>query len=1744
MLPFSMRFCRNAVLGLALLLGFLPNARADVVLNEFLANNNRGLKDEDGALSDWIELRNTGNAVVNLLGWTLTDDPAVPAKWAFPATNIDAGGFILVFASGKNRSEAGAPLHANFSLNADGEYLGLYRPESPTPDSEFSPVYPAQKADISFGIGDSGFLYFSAPTPGAPNGAGFGNFVADTKFSHKRGFYDEAFDLVITCKTADATIRYTTNGATPTATTGIVYTGPIPIPGTRVIRAAAFKDGLQPSGVDTQTYLFPADVFTQAADGKAPPGWPSSWGANVVNYGMDPDVVNSPLYRDELRKALASLPSFVIVTDFKNLFDSVRGIYANPQNDARAWERPASVELLNPDGKDGFQINCGLRIRGGYSRSTSNPKHAFRFFFRSEYGAGKLRYPLFGDGGADTFDSLDLRTFQNYSWSFAGDSRGVFFRDQFSRDTQLAMGQQAERGNYYHLFLNGQYWGLYNTCERPEASYGATYYGGNKEDFDVIKVSPENSYSIGPTDGNQQAWNELYLTCKAGITNDAVYRKLLGQNPDGTPNSAYKTLIDPDNLIDYMMVIYFGGNLDAPISWFLGEDSPNNFYGMRDRTGKSGGFKFFAHDAEHTLLDVNEDRTGPFRAGSQGASKSNPQYFFQQLTASTEFRMRVADRVHRHFFNDGVLTPAAARDRVARRTNEIFSAVVLESARWGDSKQATPFTRNAEWLSEVNRIQQSYLSQRTSVVLGQLRARGWYPAVDAPEFSRHGGSFQDTTAISISAPAGNIYFTTDGSDPRAWGGNVAEGARTYSGPVTLTESTVLKARVRAANGDWSALTEAEFLSIQTWQDVLVTEVMYHPPDTETFRSDDLEFIELKNVGPVERDLGGLTFTNGIRFTFPRGTRLPAGAFAVLAANAAAFTNAHPGIPLAGVYAGRLDNSGERLTLVHPTGAPVFDMTWGETLPWPETADGAGFSLVPRNPLSNPSPSDPAQWRASAAPGGSPGADDPALSVPTVVVNEVLTHTDAPVLDAIELHNPTSLPADVSGWYLTDDRRTPRKFRIPSPAEIPPGGYLVLDESDFNNPKDPGAFSLSSHGDEVYLFSADGSGNLTGYSDGFSFGAAANGVSFGRYTNSVGEVQFPPQRALTLRAANAGPRVGPVVLNEIQYAPFPGGVEFVEIANLTADSIPLFDPEHPENAWTLSGADFSFPPGARLPGHGIAVVTAGDPTLFRLKWGVPEDVAVYGPYSGNLDDGGERIELKRPDSPDSVTNEVGTITVVVPYIAVDSVRYNNRAPWPVEAAGLGPSLERRAAATYGDDPANWRPALTGPSPGLDNTVNRAPRPDAGTDQDLIAAVFPLSTGLSASALDDGNPGGPLQFRWSQVGGPVGVTFSNPAGANTFVALPGQGVYTFRVTVSDGDRQASDEVVVQARRTVGDVVLMPTGSVWKYLDNGSSPDSSWKTAAFNDSSWSSGPARLGYGDPGMATTLSFGPDSNNKYITTYLRTHFKVSGVASVSDFAASLSRDDGVVIYLNGSEAARSNMPDGEITSATTALSAVGGADETAFLDVPLDRNLIREGDNVIAVELHQSGGGSSDLGFDLELTARALPNNTAPTAEAGGPLTIPAGDWLALNGVFQDDGLPASPGSPVFTWSRASGPDAVTFANAALPQTFVQFPTPGAYTLRFTVNDGEFSVSDDVAVNVTPPPNPPGIQISGGATPTLSFTTEPGRSYSVLTRTSLQTGDWTRVSDIAAGGGGSLVEVPVVDGDAERYYQVVTPALP
>lgn len=1729
-------------------------ADGQVYVNEFMAANGKTLKDRDGDYPDWIELYNSGPGSVNLGGWSLTDTTNNLTKWVFPATELQAGAYLIVFASGKDRAVSGADLHTNFALDADGEYLALVGPEGEVV-SEFAPKYPRQFADVSYGLRLGRAYYFPQPTPRAANTDGYNDFVSDTKFSHDRGFYTNGFDLVISTATADATIVYTTNGSAPvltaSTTNGTAYSGPIRIDRTTVIRAAAFKEGFQPSNIDTETYLFVDDVIRQSPTGAPPgPGWPNRGTMStgqVIDYGMDPDIVNNAKYRDTIRSDLLTIPSFSVVMNLNDLFSTSSGIYANPGQDGRIWERSCSLELIHPDGRKGFQINCGIRIRGGYSRSGGNPKHAFRLFFREVYGAPKLEYPVFGDDGADRFDCFDLRTAQNYSWSFEGDSRCTFLRDQFSRDTQLDMGHNSERGDFCHLYINGQYWGLYNTCERPEASYGASYFGGNKADYDVLKVSPDNGYTVGATDGNMTNWTRLYNLCKAGLTNDVAYEFIQGNNPDGTRNPAYQNLIDVDNVIDYMLVILYGGNLDAPISNFLGNNNPNNFYGIRNRLGNDG-FRFVAHDSEHTLLNVNESRIGPYPAGNSSVSYSNPQWMWQKMWTNTEFQIRMADHVHKHFFNGGALTPEACTARLVRRKNEIDRAIVAESARWGDSKRSTPLTRD-DWLAAVNSILNTFVRNRTQVVLNQIKAKNLYPAIVAPAFSKHGGTVNAGFALAVSAPAGMVYYTRDGSDPRLRGGAISPAATRYTAPIVINESAIVRART-LSGAKWSALNEAEFVVIQTYTNLLITEIMYHPPDEGDIDGDAFEFIELKNANSFEIDLSGVRFTNGIRYEFPRGFRLGAGEFAVLVSDAVSFGHRYPGVRIDGIYQGNLANGGERITLVHAVATPLFSVAYGDNAPWPTAADGLGFSLVPLDPNANADPDDPANWRASSATGGSPGADEVVPGVPPVLINECLTHTDLSELDAIELYNPTSEPIDLGGWYLTDDRSVPRKFKIPAGTAIEPAGYLVFSESDFNpTPGVDPSFSLNSAGEQVYLYSATSDGELTGYSDGFRFGAALNGVTFGRYTNSVGEVQFVSQRQATLGAANAGPSVGPVVINEIHYWPAAGEIEFVELKNITDQQIKLYDPIIPTNTWKVNGIGFVFPPDTEIGPHGLLVVAATEPSVFRAHNPVPANVPVLGPYPGVLQDNGEMMELQMPDAPNVDTNGVAT----VPYVTVDAVRYNSKAPWPSDTAGKGASLERINSSAYGNDPANWRASFGPPSPGLENDGNRAPVINAGPDAELSATSFPLEFQLAGSARDDGLPvpPGKLDLAWSLVNGPAQVLFTNPHASNTVVQLPGTGIYMLRFAASDGQVEVSDQLVLTVTRPSGPMTLLQAGGKWCYLDDGSNQRTNWVGPAFSDSSWKTGNAQLGYSvnspENDEVTTLGYGSNANNKYITYYFRSTFVVSDPSAVTSMTARLLRDDGAVVWLNGREAYRDNMPEGPVNYRTLATSAVGGADESTFFERPVDPSYLRAGTNVVAIEIHQSSGSSTDLSFDFQLDATVLPNNRPPTVDAGPDQSNMVGQVLVLTGQFADDGLPNPPGVVTVGWDKVSGPGNVVFSTPMLWSTSAVFSQPGQYILRLTANDGASVVSDDVTVTVTgstaPPPVVQSLTISGASEPTVTFgfTVTAGCRYRIECRDSLSEGNWETLQTypVQAESGVILVSDVMAPDRPSRYYRVV-----
>ncbi len=379
-----------------------------------------------------------------------------------------------------------------------------------------------------------------------------------------------------------------------------------------------------------------------------------------------------------------------------------------------------------------------------------------------------------GDEGADEFDNIDLRTDQNYSWSFQGDSRQTSVREVFSRDTQRDMGQPYTRSRYYHLYINGQYWGLYQTQERAEAAYGETYFGGDKENYDVVKAEA-GPYDTRATDGNLDAFRRFWegANAVAAATTEeqrtALYQRLMGNNPDGTRNPSYEVLLDADNLIDYMLVIVYGGNLDAPISNFLGNTRVNNWFGMRDRTGGSGGWKFFAHDNEHTLFNVNENRMGPYTAGSS-FTYANPQWIWQQLWASAEFRLQVADRVQKHFFNGGALTPQVATARFQSRAAEIDRAVVGESARWGDAQRSPAYTRDT-WLSAINSVVTQHFPTRSDIVLGQLAAKGLITAISAPSLNSYGGAVDPGFQLGISAE-GTAYYTLDGTDPRLPGGGI------------------------------------------------------------------------------------------------------------------------------------------------------------------------------------------------------------------------------------------------------------------------------------------------------------------------------------------------------------------------------------------------------------------------------------------------------------------------------------------------------------------------------------------------------------------------------------------------------------------------------------------------------------------------------------------------------------------------------------------------------------------------------------------------------------------------------------------------------------------------------------------------------------------------------------------------------------------------------------------------------------
>lgn len=784
-----------------------PTGPLPFTINEFVASNETGLKHGNDGRADWIEIYNPNRSAFNLAGFHLTDDPANLTKWTFPSVTIGARGYLIVFASGDDQTDAAGNPHTNFQLSASGEYLALVRPDSSQIDDVIRPRFPEQFTDISYGrpSNGNGRRFFSPPTPGAANPAtGSPGVVKDTKFSTNRGFYDFPFDLEITSATHGAVIRYTLDGSLPTPTNGTTYSGPITINTTTNVRAIASLDSRNfiPTNVDTHTYIFPNHVGSQNEANLVAKGWAPNWGYDnevgriiPADYDMDPRVVNDELKLRgpgySLRDALLDIPSVsltLLQEDFVRTRTGTstfpRSLYGTPRE--RNFEPVCSIEYLLPNGGRGFQEDCKVETHGNSSRRPARmQKHSLRLTFTTQVGVGKLRYNLFPESPVAKFNKLVLRACFTDSWALASwdpnryrPNDSLYTRDVWMKELLKNMGQPSSYGNFVHLYVNGAYFGLHNLTERIEDDFYADHQGGKEEDWEVNA----DLATPGPL------WNSMLATLNAGVTSPAAYE-------------VAKTKIDVVNYADWVILHLFADSEDWPAK---------NSYAAANAISGDGRYRFNIWDQELAFDKYSWNRYNDNREGMRP---------FQRLRQNQDFQMLFADRIYKHLHDNGALTVENSANALLKINRQIDKAIIAESARWGDVQASTPygstlqsstnieadayppvinnppyFTREQHWLVEQENVVTNYLPtlhdpNDSRSFIRELRSQNLYPDIDPPAFSHLGGVVPTDFPLLLTSPEGAVYYTTDGSDPRLDGGSTNPAAGSFGG---LLESSVIE----------------------------------------------------------------------------------------------------------------------------------------------------------------------------------------------------------------------------------------------------------------------------------------------------------------------------------------------------------------------------------------------------------------------------------------------------------------------------------------------------------------------------------------------------------------------------------------------------------------------------------------------------------------------------------------------------------------------------------------------------------------------------------------------------------------------------------------------------------------------------------------------------------------------------------------------------------------------------------------
>jgi hypothetical protein len=1241
------------------------------------------------------------------------------------------------------------------------------------------------------------------------------------EFSHEHGFYKSSFQLSIKSSDPEAIIKYTLDGSDPKNSSiaqrlnspaeitvnPYLNNGRAVTPGV-IVRACAIE-GSDTSKTYTKSYIFLSEVkFQKDVSPELLPYWPDQrymptakyspnlldWmkygndtsGFQYINLGVSSTVVDREEYYSGFENDLLSIPTFSLVTDPANLFDQQTGIYINGTWGGKAWERPASVELIDPLA-GGFQANTGIRIRGGFSSSGGNPKHAFRLYFREEYGDSKLKYPLFGTDGVDEFDKIDLRCDQNNSWN-EGNPGADYIHDAFSRDIQGEMNQPYTRSRYYHLYLNGMYWGLFETQERASANFAESYIGGNEEDYDVVKSSAGAidypTYTLEATDGDLNSSKALWNIAMEGFSHEN-YFKAQGLNPDGTVNPAYPKFLDVDNLISYIMIIYFSANTDGPASLDPNDHRINNFFGIFNHKNPDG-FKYCIHDNETAYNTVSDSivfaPTPPGVGAGWEFESFNPMWLHQRLIGNPDYKQRFADLAYRFLCNDGVLSPEKNIARFQKRIEWISGAIVGESARWGNLGGGRPNTKNNTWLPVVNRMIQTYFPQRSQIVLRQFKSIGWINKLVPPSFDESQFTISEKGFINKdghfklinSSPWGQIYYTTDNSDPRSSGGKIAKSAIAYSSEIDASKTVFLKARIKEADL-WSPLMERVILN-NDGSKLVISEISYNPPSqiigNDTLTSKKLEFIEIKNFSNSDIELSGYEINGGIIYHFPSGSVINANSLIVIASDPASFLKLYGFSPF-GQFSGNLKNQDESFNLINACGSVIAKVSYNSSEIWYNATDGAGYTLVASSYFINQIYDIKPSWRISTNWLGSPGADDPAGTDAIITISEVLANSKKPLVDAIEFYNPNNFQVNIGNWFISDEKDQPRKWKIPAGTIIQPLGYLsyneghyVSDTLQFSSNEFGSAFSLSKGGEKIYIYSGDNDEKLKSFIYEYEFGATDPNTSYGKFISYSGNEHDIQLQTCSFGEKNGDAKSSPIIFKTIMYHPINENFEFITLKNRSDSTVNLFCDQYPEETWKVEGIDFNFPKGVSLAaGDSLFLVEKLLPSeIFCSMMKLPANVKVFN-YEGKLKNSGEAVSIKKPLP---VENDS---TVEFSYINLEEVQFNDKSPWPQNADGQGFALLRKDDNTFGNDASNW------------TSVYRAvPYAIAGNNTRIrLNSTFSLDGSGSHDPLNL-----PLTYEWKLISKPENsnTQLSDVHSATPKIIPDREGNYMISLKVSNG------------------------------------------------------------------------------------------------------------------------------------------------------------------------------------------------------------------------------------------------------------------------------------------------------------------------------------------------------------------------